>query len=173
MADLDQRVLEFFSCLRSFGDHRRIHRVFVGPPLLFDLLDHNLVRRPTPSIDCKVVEDAAQPSPERPTVSELVPLLDRSNNRVVDQITGVHDVLDRRIYDGGFDEQYLVWVEGDPTPYGEAGVDDLIQERLGVETMVANPFANMAVASRVKPQVLSNDAPALMIACGLALRSFD
>jgi len=54
-----------------------------------------------------------------------------------------------------------------------AGIDDLLQERLGVETMIANPFANMAVASKVKPQVLSNDAPALMIACGLALRSFD
>ena len=53
------------------------------------------------------------------------------------------------------------------------GIDDLISERLGVETMIANPFANMAVASRSKPQVLSNDAPALMIACGLALRSFD
>ena len=53
------------------------------------------------------------------------------------------------------------------------GVDDLISERLGVETMIANPFANMAVASKVKPQILSNDAPALMIACGLALRSFD
>jgi type IV pilus assembly protein PilM len=53
------------------------------------------------------------------------------------------------------------------------GVDDLIQERLGAQTMVANPFANMAVGSRVKPQALSNDAPAMMIACGLALRSFD
>jgi type IV pilus assembly protein PilM len=53
------------------------------------------------------------------------------------------------------------------------GIDDLIQERIGVETQIANPFANMAVASRIKPQVLSNDAPALMIACGLALRSFD
>jgi type IV pilus assembly protein PilM len=53
------------------------------------------------------------------------------------------------------------------------GIDDLIQERLGVETVVANPFAHMAVGSRVKPQALSNDAPAMMIACGLALRSFN
>lgn len=53
------------------------------------------------------------------------------------------------------------------------GVDELIQERLGVDTLVANPFANMSVSSKVKPQSLSNDAPALMIACGLALRSFD
>ncbi|MEN8177914.1 MAG: pilus assembly protein PilM [Pseudomonadota bacterium] len=53
------------------------------------------------------------------------------------------------------------------------GVDDLIEEKLGTSASVANPFANMSVANRVKPQVLSADAPALMIACGLALRSFD
>ena len=33
-------------------------------------------------------------------------------------------------------------------------------------------LANMAVASRVDSVSLSNDAPALMIATGLALRSF-
>ena len=53
------------------------------------------------------------------------------------------------------------------------GVDELIEERVGSTTSVANPFTNMALASRVKAQALSNDAPALMIACGLALRSFD
>ena len=53
------------------------------------------------------------------------------------------------------------------------GVDELIQERLGVNTSVANPFASMSLSARVKPQTLSNDAPALLIACGLALRSFD
>jgi type IV pilus assembly protein PilM len=31
----------------------------------------------------------------------------------------------------------------------------------------------MALSGKVKPQALSNDAPAMMIACGLALRSFD
>ncbi|MCB1858796.1 MAG: pilus assembly protein PilM [Gammaproteobacteria bacterium] len=53
------------------------------------------------------------------------------------------------------------------------GVDELIEERMSTPTIVANPFANMSVSSNVKPQSLSNDAPALMIACGLALRSFD
>jgi len=53
------------------------------------------------------------------------------------------------------------------------GIDELIEEKIGTPTMVANPFANMSVSSKVKPQSLSNDAPALMIACGLALRSFD
>jgi type IV pilus assembly protein PilM len=53
------------------------------------------------------------------------------------------------------------------------GVDDLIEEKLGTPASVANPFANMSVSNKVKPQALSSDAPALMIACGLALRSFD
>jgi type IV pilus assembly protein PilM len=53
------------------------------------------------------------------------------------------------------------------------GVDELIEEKIGTPTLVANPFANMSVSSNVKPQSLSNDAPSLMIACGLALRSFD
>lgn len=54
-----------------------------------------------------------------------------------------------------------------------AGIDDMIEQKLVVPTSVANPFANMAISSRIKPQVLANDAPALMIACGLALRGFD
>ncbi len=53
------------------------------------------------------------------------------------------------------------------------GVDELIEEKLGTPAIIANPFASMSVSSRVKPQSLSNDAPSMMIACGLALRSFD
>lgn len=53
------------------------------------------------------------------------------------------------------------------------GVDELIEERVGSRTSIANPFSHMSLAPRVKAQALNNDAPALMIACGLALRSFD
>lgn len=53
------------------------------------------------------------------------------------------------------------------------GIDELIESKIGTATSIANPFADMALSSRIKPQTLSNDAPALMIACGLALRSFD
>jgi type IV pilus assembly protein PilM len=53
------------------------------------------------------------------------------------------------------------------------GMDEMIQEKLGLETTIANPFASMSLSARVKPQTLSNDAPSLMVACGLALRSFD
>ncbi len=53
------------------------------------------------------------------------------------------------------------------------GLDDLVQDKLGTPATVANPFADMAISSRVNAVALSSDAPALMIACGLALRSFD
>lgn len=50
---------------------------------------------------------------------------------------------------------------------------ELVQEKLGTNTSVANPFADMSVAPKVDAMLLSNDAPSLMIACGLALRSFQ
>lgn len=50
------------------------------------------------------------------------------------------------------------------------GIGEIVEERLGVKTIVANPFANMAVASKISTKNLANDAPAMMIACGLALR---
>ena len=53
------------------------------------------------------------------------------------------------------------------------GIDELIQDKLGTPTVVANPFASMSLSSRVNAQALANDAPALMIACGLAMRSLD
>ena len=53
------------------------------------------------------------------------------------------------------------------------GVAELIAEQEGVPTTIANPFANMSISSNIKAQVLANDAPALMISCGLALRSYD
>jgi type IV pilus assembly protein PilM len=52
-------------------------------------------------------------------------------------------------------------------------IDKFIEKRVGVPTEVANPFANMNMGGKVKAKALSNDAPAMMIACGLALRSFD
>ena len=53
------------------------------------------------------------------------------------------------------------------------GVAELIESKIGIPTIVANPFANMSLASRVPAQTLENDAPGLMISCGLALRGFD
>jgi type IV pilus assembly protein PilM len=53
------------------------------------------------------------------------------------------------------------------------GIAEMVEEQIGVLTIVANPLANMSLSSRVQAQALAQDAPALMIACGLAMRSFD
>jgi type IV pilus assembly protein PilM len=54
-----------------------------------------------------------------------------------------------------------------------AGIDKLVEKSIGVPVSIANPFINMFISNKIRPQVLSNDAPTMMIACGLALRSFD
>lgn len=53
------------------------------------------------------------------------------------------------------------------------GITDLIESKTDTKVTIANPFADMSLSSRVRAEALSNDAPAMMIACGLALRSFD
>jgi len=53
------------------------------------------------------------------------------------------------------------------------GLDSMVREKTDTPTVVANPFVGMSVSPRVNTTALSNDAPAMMIACGLAMRSFD
>jgi len=53
------------------------------------------------------------------------------------------------------------------------GPDDVVSTRTQVNTVVANPFANMAISPRIQLARLVADAPSLMIACGLAMRRFD
>jgi type IV pilus assembly protein PilM len=59
---------------------------------------------------------------------------------------------------------------------GAAGIrkiDELVEERLGLRTIVANPFTQMTLSPRIKAQELMREAPGMMVAVGLALRGFD
>ena len=53
------------------------------------------------------------------------------------------------------------------------GSDEVIASRTQINTIVANPFADMVLSERVRANSLLADASSLMIACGLALRRFD
>lgn len=53
------------------------------------------------------------------------------------------------------------------------GMAEMIQDKLGIPTRQANPFADMSLARSVDADQLLKEAPSLMIACGLAMRSFD
>jgi type IV pilus assembly protein PilM len=54
-----------------------------------------------------------------------------------------------------------------------ANIIEPIYTKVGGDVSIVNPMASMSIASRINKQALIKDAPTLMIACGLALRSFD
>lgn len=54
-----------------------------------------------------------------------------------------------------------------------AGADEAVASRTQINTVVANPFANMVLSDRVKARNLLADASSLLVACGLAMRRFD
>lgn len=52
------------------------------------------------------------------------------------------------------------------------GLPQLLQQKLGYQVSLANPFLHMGVSTKVDQNMLKHDAPALIVACGLALRGF-
>jgi type IV pilus assembly protein PilM len=54
-----------------------------------------------------------------------------------------------------------------------AGIAELVEMDQKCPVLIANPFLNMKVAKKVNKQSLYANGPALMVACGLALRSFS
>jgi len=53
------------------------------------------------------------------------------------------------------------------------GLEEAVNTRTQVPTMVANPFAQMQTSPRIQLKRLMVDAPSLIVACGLAMRRFD
>jgi type IV pilus assembly protein PilM len=50
------------------------------------------------------------------------------------------------------------------------GLSESVQESLSTPARVANPFEDLVIGSKVNKTMLKNDAPSLLIACGLAMR---
>ncbi|MEW6132656.1 MAG: pilus assembly protein PilM [Pseudomonadota bacterium] len=53
------------------------------------------------------------------------------------------------------------------------GLEEIVSARVNAPAIIANPFSSMSVGTKVRPQQLANDAPALFVAAGLAMRRFD
>lgn len=53
------------------------------------------------------------------------------------------------------------------------GLDEAVNTRTQVPTVVANPFAAMQTSPRIQLKRLMVDAPSMIVACGLAMRRFD
>jgi len=56
---------------------------------------------------------------------------------------------------------------------GLPGADEAVAAKTQINTIIANPFADMVLSDRVRAKSLLADASSLMAACGLALRRFD
>lgn len=52
------------------------------------------------------------------------------------------------------------------------GVEKLLTDELGIHTVIANPFNEMEIANTINTDEMAKVAPQLMVATGLALRSF-
>jgi type IV pilus assembly protein PilM len=52
------------------------------------------------------------------------------------------------------------------------GIETLLTDELGIYTVIADPFNDMSIGTRVEAEQLEKVAPQLMVATGLALRSF-
>ena len=53
------------------------------------------------------------------------------------------------------------------------GLDQVVAKRSEVNTLIANPFASMLRSPKLKERQLAQDAAALVVATGLAMRRFD
>lgn len=53
------------------------------------------------------------------------------------------------------------------------GMAQFVSQQMSLPTVIANPFTEMRFSSRVDKEKCLADASALMVACGLALRSFS
>ena len=53
------------------------------------------------------------------------------------------------------------------------GIHDLLNEELGIHTVIANPFSHMQISSGIDEQEVNKTASQYMVAAGLALRSFS
>ena len=51
-------------------------------------------------------------------------------------------------------------------------IQELLSAELGIHTVVANPFNSMMLSEQIDEEELAKVAPQLMVASGLAIRSF-
>lgn len=71
--------------------------------------------------------------------------------------TSQHGFVDHILLAGGLAREY--------------GLAQTIQEQINITTVIANPLSYMALGKKVNLDAINRDAPSLIVACGLALRT--
>ncbi len=104
--------------------------------------------------------------------------LDLPTNYTFEVLAPFHTILRQQI--GRAIQMFLTSSGADTIDYllvsgGTAsieGIEKLLTDELGIHTIIANPFHDMAMAKTINTDELSKIASQFMVAAGLALRSF-
>jgi len=91
-------------------------------------------------------------------MEDLVQQIDRSLQFFFSS-SGQHETVDQILLSGGCANL--------------PDVDHVVERELGIPTAIAQPFHDMTLAPRINSARLKSEGPAMVIACGLALRAFD
>ena len=86
-------------------------------------------------------------------------LLQLKRNFQIFYSTSEHESLDHVFLTGGLAKH--------------PGLADLIQEQMLVSTSIVCPLSTMSISKKVNLEAINNEAPSLMVVCGLALRSIE
>ena len=89
--------------------------------------------------------------------------VDAHSGTIVDQVTGIHEALNRRVYDGGYGPGFIVWEEGDPLPHPDPDIDNIINFSGHTYNMFLSTFGRDSYTGTGTLMETVNDDPT--IAC--------
>jgi Zn-dependent metalloprotease len=93
-------------------------------------------------------------------VRELV-YVDAHTGAVVDQVSGIHEALARRVYDGGYGPTFEVWNEGDPLPHPDVDINNIIEFTGDTYDVFFNAFGRDSYTGTGTLMEIVNDDPTI------------
>ena len=64
--------------------------------------------------------------------------VDAHSGKIVERIRGIHEALQRRVYQTQFDAAHLIWTEGNAEPSGDSGVDGILSASREIRQLFGN-----------------------------------
>ncbi len=149
----DQKIV--YTNEQLFGSKQLIERVVSQYDLSYEEAD-------------RAIRNGGLVSDETPLSDYETEILDPFKEDIVDQIS-----LMIKNYNAhsSYGKLAHIFIAGGCAPI--PGLIENLNTKLSGHITIVNPFSSMQLAPRVSEKALMRDAPALMIACGLALRTFD
>lgn len=137
-----------YSREQAFGGNDLTHNLSQASDLPADEIEHLKKQRALPA---ELVEDFVEPF-KHAAAQQVARSLQFYYS------SGSHGEIERLFLMGGGAE-----IEG---------LASAVSEVLNIETAIADPFRNMTFHSKINRELFDQESPSLVVACGLAMRSF-